>query len=231
MISYYQDQLFHYIFACGMRKLGVSLAVLLSLVASNTYAAHHAESEKTTSNKHSHESAKVSEKTKTAEAVEIVLETSEGNITLKTMPKQSPITAANFVEYVKAGFYDNTVFHRVIPGFVVQGGGFDAQLTRKTTRSPIRNESNNGILNNTMTLSMARTNDPDSATSQFFINLKDNTSLDYKPNRPGYAVFAKVTDGVEVVRKIERMPRGQVPGFREAPNSLPSIKRAYIKTP
>ena len=217
------------------------IVLVLSLCASTTFFSSYALADATTPVLNTNTSqGNVEQKTNTdspkkkpvevQQSKEIVFETSEGTITIKTLPKSSPITVANFVRYVEDGFYDNTVFHRVIPGFVVQGGGFSNDLQRKATRPSIENESKNRVKNETGTLSMARTNDPNSATSQFFINLSDNSNLDYRPQREGYAVFAKVINGIDIVRKIERLPRGQVPGFREAPNTLPVIKRAYIKS-
>jgi peptidyl-prolyl cis-trans isomerase A (cyclophilin A) len=138
----------------------------------------------------------------------VKMHTSEGVITLEMFTEEAPVTTANFLEYVESGFYADTIFHRVIPGFVIQGGGMTENLLRKQTRAPIVNESDNGLRNKRGTLSMARTADPDSATSQFFINLRDNTNLDAAPSRPGYAVFAKVIDGMDVVDKIAEVKTG-----------------------
>ena len=160
--------------------------------------------------------------------LKVRFETTLGNFVIKTTPSTAPLTVSNFIQYVKAGFYDETVFHRVLPGFVVQGGGYTTDMTKKPTGEPIVNESAKAGANATGTLSMARTSQPDSATSQFFINLKDNVDLDHRPHRAGYAVFAKVVEGMDVVRKIEREPRGMVPGYREAPNSLPHIIKAVV---
>jgi len=134
-------------------------------------------------------------------AVSVVISTSQGDIKVQLDEKKAPVTVANFLQYVKDKHYDGTVFHRVIKSFMIQGGGLDEHLAPKgSTRAPIKNESANGLKNVTGAIAMARTNDPDSATDQFFINTKDNAFLD-RP--PGYAVFGKVTKGMEVVRKIE----------------------------
>ncbi len=137
----------------------------------------------------------------------VELQTNVGTITVKLDFAKAPISANNFLDYVKSGFYGSTLIHRAIKGFVVQGGGFNkADGKQKTTRTPIVNESTNGLSNLTGTIAMARTNDPNSATSQFYINLKDNFNLDYAGvANPGYAVFGKVIDGMDVVRKIEAM--------------------------
>ncbi len=132
----------------------------------------------------------------------VVMDTTMGTIKIEVFTDKAPITAKNFLGYVNAGFYNGTVFHRVVPEFVIQGGGYLEDMTRKTTNPPIKNESKNGLKNLRGTLSMARYSDPDSATSQFFINLKDNAHLDPPPGGMGYAVFAKVIDGMGVVDKI-----------------------------
>ena len=138
----------------------------------------------------------------------IVLSTSLGDITIELFPNEAPISAANFQQYVDDGFFDGTIFHRVIPGFVIQGGGFTADMTQKPTRDPIKNEADNGMKNLRGTLSMARTQAVDSATSQFFINLSDNAFLDHGSRDFGYAVFARVTEGMDVVDKIAAAPTG-----------------------
>ena len=137
----------------------------------------------------------------------VKLHTNHGVITLELDAEKAPVTVANFLAYVEAGHYDNTVFHRVIDGFMVQGGGFDASMNQKATRAPIENEAKNGLKNERGTLAMARTSDPHSASAQFFINLVPNTFLDY-PSRDGwgYAVFGKVVKGMEVVDKIAKLP-------------------------
>jgi cyclophilin family peptidyl-prolyl cis-trans isomerase len=132
----------------------------------------------------------------------VVITTSLGSIKAVLNKDQSPITVDNFLKYVHAGFYDGTVFHRVMPGFMIQGGGMTPDLQEKPTRPPIRNEARNGLRNSRGTLAMARTGDPNSATSQFFINVKDNHRLDFGIGGAGYAVFGEVVEGIEVVDKI-----------------------------
>jgi peptidyl-prolyl cis-trans isomerase A (cyclophilin A) len=131
----------------------------------------------------------------------------------------------NFLQYAKDDFFNGTVFHRVIPGFMIQGGGFTADLKQKATRSPIQNEAKNGLKNETGTLAMARTSDPHSATAQFFINLKDNSFLDY-PSRDGwgYAVFGKVVQGLDIVQKIAMVPTGNAGPHQNVPNTPVTIE-------
>jgi cyclophilin family peptidyl-prolyl cis-trans isomerase len=139
----------------------------------------------------------------------VVLSTSMGDIKVELFADKAPITVQNFLEYAKTGYYDGTTFHRVIPGFMIQGGGItpDMKDKREGQRPPIKNESTNGLRNDTGTLAMARTSAPDSATSQFFINVKDNSFLnrDSSPDKVGYAVFGKVVEGMDVVKKIEQV--------------------------
>lgn len=139
----------------------------------------------------------------------LTLKTTAGNIIVELYPDKAPITVKNFLTYVEAGFYNGTIFHRVIPGFMIQGGGFTSGLTQKKTLSPIKNEASNGLANRRGTLAMARTGIVDSATSQFFINVADNTFLNYKGSNPrdyGYAVFGTVLDGIDVVDTIVNVP-------------------------
>ncbi len=133
------------------------------------------------------------------------LETTLGNIVIELYPAKAPITVANFKTYVKEGFYDNTIFHRIIAGFMVQGGGIDKNGNEKQTHSPIKLESKNGLSNKKGTVAMARTNVPDSATAQFFINVADNNFLDYGFRDDGYAVFGKVISGMEIVEKMSKV--------------------------
>jgi cyclophilin family peptidyl-prolyl cis-trans isomerase len=141
--------------------------------------------------------------------VSVNVKTSAGDLVFELDAEKAPATVENFVEYVRSGHFDGTIFHRVIPGFVIQGGGHDKTMSQKKTRSPIRNEAANGLLNLRGTLSMARTSDPHSATSQFFINLRDNTSLDPSPGNPGYAVFGRVSEGLNVVDAIAKVKTGR----------------------
>jgi cyclophilin family peptidyl-prolyl cis-trans isomerase len=134
---------------------------------------------------------------------QVKLQTTMGNIILELRPQAAPVTVKNFLQYVNDGFYDGTIFHRVIPGFMIQGGGFTEQLKEKETREPIINEADNGLSNDRGTIAMARANDPNSATSQFFINQRDNPFLNYvSQNKPGYAVFGRVIEGMDTVDAI-----------------------------
>jgi len=156
----------------------------------------------------------------------VSLKTDLGIIIVELYPEQAPVTVKNFLDYVDSKFYDGTIFHRVIPGFVAQGGGMNFEFVSKPTRDPIKNESFNGLKNEYKTLAMARTSDPDSATSQFFINLRPNTSLDAKGEKPGYAVFGKVIEGMDVVEKIVAEPRGMFRAYPDAPNYAVRILEA-----
>ena len=138
----------------------------------------------------------------------IILSTGFGEVTIELYDAEAPITVQNLLQYVEDGFFDGTIFHRVIPDFVLQGGGFTADMKQKKTRPPIKNEAENGLKNKRGTLSMARTQEIDSATSQFFINLKDNDFLDHGTRDFGYAVFAKVTDGMEIIDRIAQVATG-----------------------
>jgi cyclophilin family peptidyl-prolyl cis-trans isomerase len=136
----------------------------------------------------------------------VVLETSLGTIRIAVYKEQAPLSVDNFLKYVRAHHYDGTIFHRVMPGFMAQGGGFTPDMKEKPTRPPVRNEARNGLRNSRGTVAMARTNDPNSATSQFFINVRDNHRLDFGIGGAGYAVFAEVIEGMEVVDKIVSVP-------------------------
>jgi len=148
----------------------------------------------------------------------VEMKTSLGTIVVELDEARAPKTVANFMQYAKDGFYNGTVFHRVIPDFMIQGGGFEPGMKEKTTRPPIENEAKNGLKNETGTLAMARKPDPHSASAQFFINLKNNTFLDY-PGRDGwgYAVFGRVTKGMDVVEKIAKVPTGNAGGHQNVP--------------
>lgn len=147
----------------------------------------------------------------------ITIETSHGNIVVELFEEAAPISSENFRRYAEEGFFDDTVFHRVIPNFMIQGGGMTADMSRKETRAPIRNEAKNGRKNQRGTLAMARTSEVDSATSQFFINLRDNSFLDHGGRDFGYAVFGRVTDGMEIVDKIAQVPTGTKAGHSDVP--------------
>jgi cyclophilin family peptidyl-prolyl cis-trans isomerase len=144
-------------------------------------------------------------------------ETSHGGFTIELFEKDAPLTVANFLQYVDDGFFDGTIFHRIVPGFVIQGGGLTPDFEQKKTRAPVKNEADNGQMNLRGSLSMARTNAPHSATSQFFVNLKDNDFLDYRPGNHGYAVFGRVTDGIEVIDRIAAVSTGTRHGHSDAP--------------
>ncbi len=159
----------------------------------------------------------------------VVLETSKGNIEISLNSEKAPVTAANFLEYVSEGFYDGTIFHRVMPGFMVQGGGFTPDGTQKPTHDPIKLESGNGLKNKIGTVAMARTSIPDSATSQFFINIANNDFLDYAPGNDGYAVFGNVTAGMDAVNAIAAAKTGSRGPHSDWPVEDAVIKKAYVK--
>jgi peptidyl-prolyl cis-trans isomerase A (cyclophilin A) len=144
-------------------------------------------------------------------------ETSHGSFTIELFPKEAPVTVENFLKYVDDGFFEGTIFHRIVPGFVIQGGGLTAEFDNKETRDPIKNEAKNGLKNGRGWLSMARTSDISSATSQFFVNLSDNAFLDHGPRDYGYAVFGRVTEGMETVDKIAKVKTGRRKGYQDAP--------------
>jgi peptidyl-prolyl cis-trans isomerase B (cyclophilin B) len=160
---------------------------------------------------------------------QVVLQTTAGDITVELDAAKAPASAENFLNYVRSGHYDGTIFHRVIKGFMVQGGGMDAGMKQKQTASPIRNEANNGLKNARYTLAMARTSDPHSATAQFFINTADNAFLDFRAENAqgwGYAVFGKVVDGTDVVDRIEGMRTGRQGFHDDVPLEAVTIQRA-----
>ncbi len=161
----------------------------------------------------------------------IKLHTNMGEITLELDEEKAPITCENFKQYVREGFYDGTLFHRVINGFMIQGGGFEPGMVPKTTREPIRNEANNGLSNLAGTIAMARTPDPHSASAQFFINVKDNTFLDFKSETPdgwGYAVFGRVVEGMDVVDEIKQVATTFRGGHQDVPAEDIIIEKAEI---
>jgi cyclophilin family peptidyl-prolyl cis-trans isomerase len=144
-------------------------------------------------------------------------ETSHGAFTVELFPKEAPVTVENFLQYVDDGHFDGTIFHRIVPGFVIQGGGLTSEFANKKTRAPISNEAKNGLKNGRGMLSMARTSDINSATSQFFVNLADNAFLDHGPRDYGYAVFGRISEGMDVIDKIARVSTGRVKGYSDAP--------------
>ena len=147
----------------------------------------------------------------------IRFETSHGGFSVELFPKEAPVTVENFLAYVDEGFFDGTIFHRIVPGFVIQGGGLDKDFDSKQTRAPIRNEARNGLKNSRGALSMARTSVVDSATSQFFVNLADNAFLDHSARDFGYAVFGRVTEGMDAIDKIAGVATGRRKGHQDAP--------------
>ena len=161
----------------------------------------------------------------------VIMETSEGTVTIELFEKQAPITVKNFLKYTEDKFYDGTIFHRVIDKFMIQGGGFKPNLSQKKTRAAIKNESTNGLSNEKYTLAMARTSVPDSATSQFYINVANNTFLDKKNARDsvGYCVFGKVIDGKDVVDKIAKVKTETKSGYQNVPSDTVTIKSVRLK--
>ena len=161
----------------------------------------------------------------------IKLHTNHGVITLQLFADKAPETVANFIQYVKDGHYDNTIFHRVISNFMIQGGGFEPGMKQKTTRAPIKNEANNGLSNKAGTIAMARTMEPHSASAQFFINVKDNDFLDHTAPTVqgwGYAVFGEVVEGMDVVNKIKGVPTTMRGGHQDVPADDVIIERAEV---
>jgi peptidyl-prolyl cis-trans isomerase B (cyclophilin B) len=161
----------------------------------------------------------------------VKLHTNYGEITLELDAEKAPITVANFLEYVESGFYSNTIFHRVIDGFMIQGGGFEPTMSQKQTNAQIKNEANNGLLNKKYTIAMARTPSPDSASSQFFINIADNDFLNFSAPTSqgwGYAVFGKVSAGTDVIDQIRKVKTGSKNGHQDVPVEPVIIERAEI---
>ncbi|QTP61066.1 peptidyl-prolyl cis-trans isomerase [Billgrantia antri] len=168
-----------------------------------------------------------------ANAADVVLHTNHGPIAIELFQEQAPESVNNFLTYVQEGHYDGTLFHRVIDGFMIQGGGFDQDFQQKPTRAPITNEADNGLRNERGTLAMARTGDPHSATSQFFINVNDNRFLDHQGTHSGqawgYAVFGRVVEGMDVVDAIKRLPTGSRGPFQDVPREPVIIERAEVQ--
>lgn len=161
----------------------------------------------------------------------VQFDTNMGTITLELNEQAAPVTVANFIDYVESGHYDSTIFHRVIDGFMIQGGGMDANMNEKRTGTPIKNEADNGLKNDVGTIAMARTSDPHSATAQFFINVKNNDFLNYSSPSPqgwGYAVFGKVIDGMDVVNQIKDVPTGRYGYHADVPTTPIVINSAKV---
>ncbi len=164
---------------------------------------------------------------------QVTIETNRGDFIVELYPEKAPKTVANFLQYVNSGFYKDTIFHRVINRFMIQGGGFNADMSEKATRAPIVNEAGNGLLNEIGTLAMARTGDPDSATAQFFINLENNQFLNYQSPDPqliGYCVFGRVLKGMDVVREIASTPTGNAGPYNDVPKSPIKIMQVKLIT-
>ncbi len=171
------------------------------------------------------------EKSMSDTPTKVKLTTSLGAVVIQLDTAKAPVTTANFIEYVKSGFYDGTIFHRVIKDFMAQGGGFDTGFEQKTTQAPIKNEADNGLKNKRGTLAMARTNDPHSATAQFFINYKDNSFLDFTSATPsgwGYAVFGEVVEGMDVVDEMAKQPTGNRGMHQDVPKTDIVIEKAEL---
>jgi peptidyl-prolyl cis-trans isomerase B (cyclophilin B) len=158
----------------------------------------------------------------------VALDTSKGKIVLELYPDKAPTTVKNFLDYVQAHHYDGVIFHRVIPDFMIQGGGFTSDMKQKPTKAGIKNESDNGLRNERGTIAMARTGDPHSASAQFFINLRDNRSLDHTGKGWGYAVFGKVVEGMEVVDSIAGVRTATKEGHGDVPIEAITIKKAAV---
>jgi cyclophilin family peptidyl-prolyl cis-trans isomerase len=161
----------------------------------------------------------------------VKLTTSLGEIVIQLNPEKAPVSSANFLTYVNEGFYNGTIFHRIIPGFMAQGGGFDTDFNQKTTHDPIKNEADNGLPNKRGTIAMARTNVPDSATAQFFINYKDNSFLNYSSPTAsgwGYAVFGEVIEGMDIVDEMAKQPTGNRGGHQDVPKTNIVIEKAEV---
>lgn len=163
-----------------------------------------------------------------ADATQVKVETSAGDFVLQVDAERAPLSAANFLEYVQSGFYDGTIFHRVVNGFVIQGGGYTPDMSLKPTRPAIANEAGNGLINRRGSVAMARTGNPHSADSQFYINLADNLALDPKPTRWGYAVFGEVVQGMEVIDKIGHQVTGIKAGMQDVPAEDVVIRKVTV---
>ncbi|MBL3529162.1 MAG: peptidyl-prolyl cis-trans isomerase [gamma proteobacterium endosymbiont of Lamellibrachia anaximandri] len=164
-----------------------------------------------------------------AETIRVMMETNQGNILLALDREKAPKTVDNFVQYVEDGFFNGTIFHRIIKGFMIQGGGFTSDMKKKETRDPVSNEAKNGLKNKRGSIAMARTGNPHSATAQFFINHKDNTPLDYPSfDGWGYAVFGEVVEGMDVVDSIASQPTGFKSGMPDVPNTPIVIEKVSV---
>ncbi len=202
-----------------MKLLSIKQFTALFLAFFMLFTGCNAQNEATKTSGEKETKTKTSGETMSANPI-IKMETNKGNITIELYADKAPLSTANMVSYVKDAFYDGLIFHRVIPGFMIQGGGMNPDMSEKANKAPIKNEADNGLKNDRGTLAMARTNVPDSATSQFFINLKDNDFLNHTSKTPqgwGYAVFGKVTEGMEVVDSIAAVKTGNHGGHGDVP--------------
>lgn len=197
-----------------MKKTGFTLIIAFMMAISAAMNIACAATNQTT------KQTKMGTASMAAPNITVEIKTNHGTIVLELNADKAPVTVENFVRYAKDGFYDGTIFHRVIPGFMIQGGGFKPDMSQKSPGKPIKNEADNGLKNDIGTIAMARTNDPHSATSQFFINTKNNASLNQTVptgNGWGYCVFGKVTDGLDVVKAIEGVKTGSKGGHADVP--------------
>ena len=221
-------------------KNTLMMIVMLTLFVSEGYTKNKkTEQNENESNPASEKVDKMSKTPQKGNGYVVVLETSLGSIEIELNKEKAPITVENFLNYVTSGAYDGTVFHRVIDRFMIQGGGFTTDGKKKATNPPIKLESNNGLLNEVGTIAMARTNIPDSATNQFFINVKDNSFLNYSStstdslyladSSPGYAVFGKVVSGMDIVNQIKMVKTGARGGMKDWPVDDVLIKKVFLK--
>jgi peptidyl-prolyl cis-trans isomerase A (cyclophilin A) len=217
-----------------MKMYHVLTAIVVVLVVGVFLAQAQEGSKKTKATKTKSEKSTMQESVTKGNPV-VLMKTSMGNISIELFQDKAPITVKNFLSYVDEKYYDNTVFHRVIKNFMIQGGGFVASepIKEKKTQPPIKNEADNGVANDRGTIAMARTNDPNSATSQFFINVKDNAFLNRSANNPGYAVFGKVIEGMDIVDKIQNVSTGNAPaiaraGDKEMPTTFQDVPKTEV---
>ncbi len=208
-----------------MLKITRILFAIVFISSSVTYA--------TPSNNKAKQTVAITKKVEKAGASKVIvnLQTNQGLIVLELNTEKAPITTKNFISYVKDGFYDGTIFHRVIPNFMIQCGGFEPGMKQKTSNESIENEADNGLANDLGTIAMARTMDPHSASSQFFVNTKDNDFLNFSSATPqgwGYAVFGKVVDGMDVIKKIEAVATGSAAGHQDVPTEDVIIEKATL---
>ena len=209
------------------KVIGIFIIILLMIGGCSQQKKERQYAKKTENTKDERETVK--NKKKNTDGLVVIMETSMGSIEIELNENKAPVTVKNFLSYVTSGTYDGTIFHRVMDGFMIQGGGFTPDGNKKPTNPPIELESNNGLTNNLGTIAMARTNIPDSATNQFFINVKDNNFLNYSPTSPGYAVFGKVVSGMDIVKQIKKVETGTRGGMKDWPVDDVLIKKVFLK--